>query len=278
MSEPIEDCGELHEGEKRECEFLVSSTDASVSFDAAEEVFDLVTAPIVASMESDLSAPRSFGRNTDAGALATQLGPKRIGIEAFVRNGAVPAQMRQQRFNRVQIVAWSCGQPQRDGPATCVHNGCQLRIDSAFGPTDGLRALPAAWIRAMLVQLDVRTVEVTQFALRSARKAREHPAKQPDRTPATETRIDRTPRSKVRRHVAPWHSGAQNVKHRRYHEPVVFARSTSAAPPAGFGPRTVNFFSPSHNGSGSSQRWTGFMRALRSFRPPLGSSDFEYTP
>jgi hypothetical protein len=49
-------------------------------------------------------------------------------------------------------------------------------------------------------------------------------------------------------------------------------------PPAGFPPRPVNFFSPSHSGSGSSNRWSGFMCALRSNLRATGSIDFENTP
>ena len=42
MSEPIQNRGELHKGEKRLGELLVARADAAVFFDAAEEVFDLI--------------------------------------------------------------------------------------------------------------------------------------------------------------------------------------------------------------------------------------------
>jgi hypothetical protein len=66
----------------------------------------------------------------------------------------------------------------------------------------------------------------------------------------------------VHRQVAPRHARAQNVEHRRDHETIILRRPSPARPPVSFGPRTVNFFSRCHTGSGSSHRPSIFMRAL----------------
>ena len=51
MSEPIQDRRELDEGEKSNGKFFETGADATMAFDAAEEVFDFVPAPIVAAMD-----------------------------------------------------------------------------------------------------------------------------------------------------------------------------------------------------------------------------------
>jgi hypothetical protein len=51
MNEPINDCRELNEGEKRNGKFLVSGTEAPVAFETAEEVFDFVAPPVVAAVK-----------------------------------------------------------------------------------------------------------------------------------------------------------------------------------------------------------------------------------
>ncbi len=52
MSEPIQDRRELDEGEKSNGKFFEMGADATMAFDEAEEGFDFVPAPIVASMEA----------------------------------------------------------------------------------------------------------------------------------------------------------------------------------------------------------------------------------
>ena len=52
MSEPIQ-CGcELHESEKGDGEFFISSGDAPEFFDTAKEVFDVMAVFVVAAMEA----------------------------------------------------------------------------------------------------------------------------------------------------------------------------------------------------------------------------------
>lgn len=105
----------------------------------------------------------------------------------------------------------------------------------------------------------------------------QHLREQARRAPPSKPSVNRTPRVKYSRQIAPWNACAQNIDDSAEHDAIVLRRTPSQRPPARFGPRPVNFFSPSHNGSGSSHRWTGFMRALRSVRCARSSSDFEDT-
>lgn len=91
MSEPVEDCLEGNEAEKSLGEFVVTSGDAAIDFDSAEEAFYLMTVPIVAAVEAGrVPAPASL-RDAAKDALGTEAGPEVIGIKAFVRNDPTAA-------------------------------------------------------------------------------------------------------------------------------------------------------------------------------------------
>lgn len=229
-------------------------------------------------MEGDEGTACSLRRDADSGALLAQASAERIRIKPFVSDGAMSAQAWQQRFDGMQVVTLSGDDTERDGPTAGIHDRGQFGVDPAFRAPDRLRGLAATRIRTVLVKLDMRTVDVAQLAFRVFCRQRQHVREQPGCTPAPETRVHRTPRAEGRRQIAPRHTGAQYIEDRCDHEPVVFRRSTTQVAPAGFSPRPLNFFSPSQSGSGSSNRGTGFMRALRSSRRPTGSFDFENTP
>ena len=103
MNEPINDCRELNEGEKRNGKFLVSGTEAP-AFETEEEVFDFVTPPVVATVKSHWPTARALRRNTDARTLSAQTCPKRVGIETFIGDGAAVSQAGQERLDSVKIV------------------------------------------------------------------------------------------------------------------------------------------------------------------------------
>lgn len=269
MSEPIQHRGELNEAEEGDGEFIVSCADPSKAFDAAEEVFDFVPTAVVAAMKCHARASRTFGRDANTCALLAKPGAKRVGIEAFVADGAPAPQRRQEWVDGVQVVALASGQGDRHSPAATLHDGRELGIEAAFGTTHRLRSLAATRIGAVLVQFDVRAVNAAQAAHCAACDQGEDLREEADGAPAPEPRIDRTPRAETFRQIAPWDSRAQHVENRGEHESIVFRRPAPTShcanlPSAHLGARPVNFFSRPQSGSGNCVRSIGFMRPLRS--------------
>ena len=82
----------MNEGKKGDGEFFISSAEAPVAFETAEEVFDLVTPPVVAAVKGYWPAARDLRGDADPRTLSAQTRPKRIGVEAFIRDGAMVAQ------------------------------------------------------------------------------------------------------------------------------------------------------------------------------------------
>jgi hypothetical protein len=159
-------------------------------------------------------------------------------------------------------VALAFGQPERDCPPASVSDCGQLGIDAALGATDRLGGLTAARVRSVLIQLDVRTMDIPELTRGSCRHKRQDPREKFISTPSTKPGVHRAPGSKLPWQVAPRDTRAQDKENRRNHEPVVFRRMFPHRPPAGFAPRAVNFLRRCHNGTGSSLRRTSFMRTL----------------
>jgi hypothetical protein len=262
MNDPINDCRELNEGEKRDSEFLVSGAEAPVAFETAEEVFDFMTPTVVAAVKGYWPTSRTLRRDTDPRTLPAQARPKRVGIEALIGDSAVVAQAGQERLDRVKIMTLALSQAERHGSPTSLNDRSKLRVDSTFSATNRLGSLAAARVRTVLMQFDVRAIYMPQLTCGSRCDGRKHPGEEPRSTPATKPRIDRTPRAKLLWQVAPRDACSQDVEYRGEHKPIIFRRSPAQRPPAGFITRVVKFFSLRHNGSGSSLRSIGFMRQV----------------
>jgi hypothetical protein len=205
--------------------------------------------------------------------LSAQACPKRVGIETLIGDCAAVAQTFQERFDSVKIVTLAFGQAERDGPPTSLDDRGKLRIDSTFSATDCLGSLTTARIRTVLIQFDVRAIDMPQLTCGSRCHHRKHPGEEPLSAPATKPRVDRAPRAKLLWQVAPRDTCSQDVEYCGEHTPIIFRRSPAQRPPAGFITRAVNFFNLRHNGSGSSLRRMSFMRRvglIRSvFVPPF---------
>lgn len=160
MSEPIQCGSELHESEEGDGEFFIASGDATEFFDAAKEVFDVVAVPVVTAMEAGWRPPSFSGWNTAAGVLSAQVGAKRIGVEALVGYDAVLTQAAPQRSNGVQVMFWAGCEGDRDRAAMLVGHGREFGVQSPFSPPDGLRELATRRIGSVLMQFDMRTVQV----------------------------------------------------------------------------------------------------------------------
>jgi len=227
MSEPIHDRGEMNEAQEGAGEFIVSSADSTLGFDAAKEVLDLMALPVVTAVETGRPQPTAFGRDAAAGVLGAQARPEDIGIEALVGHDPAMAHADQHWDHGVLVVLLARSQTESHRPPPRIDDRRELGVQAAFGPAHRLRRLSAGRIGSVLVQLDVGAVQVPQFALGPGRQQTEHPGKQPSVTPAAIAGIDRTPRSVTLRQITPRHSRPQDVEHRAEHYPVVFRRATS---------------------------------------------------
>ncbi len=225
MNEPIDDGRELNEGNESDSEFVISGAEASVGFDSAEEVFNFVAPTVVAAVKGHWPTARALRRDTDRRTLSAQARPKRIGIETFIGDGATVAEAGQERLDRIKIVTLTLSQAERDGSPASINDRGKLGIDSTLCATDRLGSLAAARVRTVLMQFDVRAIDMSQLPRGSRCDRLEHPGKKPRSTPAPKSRVDRAPGAKLLRQIAPRDTSPQDVEYRAEHEPIIFRRS-----------------------------------------------------
>jgi hypothetical protein len=109
MNEPINDSRELNEGEKRDGEFLVSGAEAPVAFETAEEVFNFMAPPVVATVKGHRPKARALRRDTDPRTLSAKARSKRVGIETLICDSATATQAWQERLDCEKIVTLALG-------------------------------------------------------------------------------------------------------------------------------------------------------------------------
>jgi len=145
-----------------------------------------------------------------------------------------------------------------------IHQRGKLGVESALRPAHRLGALSARGIRSVLMQLDVRTIQVAELPGRAFGQAGQQPVPKPAGTPAAEPGVDRVPRTVALRQIPPRHTRAQQVPQGGDHQPIVLGRPPAYCailPCTRFGATQLNFFSRRHNGSGNSKRFSVFIRA-----------------
>jgi len=231
VSEPIKDRGEANEAKEGLGQFVVAGGDAAVDFDSAEKVFDLMAAPIVTPVEAGRLATTAPGWNAATGALGAEAGAEDISIEAFVSDDPTAASTGQHRFDCVLVVLRSGSDTERHGPAARVDEGRELGVQSALGPAHRLRRLPASGIGAMLMELDVRAIQMPQLAHRTLGQHGKHPGEQSAFAPASIAGVDRLPRSITLGQIAPRHTGSQHEEDRAEHQSVILRRPTTSSSP-----------------------------------------------
>ena len=108
--------------------------------------------------------------------LRAQVGAEGIGVETFVGYDTVMTQAAPQRGNGVQVMLRAGCQRDRDRATMPVDHGRKLGVESPFRPPDGLRELTTRGIGSVLMQFDMRTVQVPQRPFRAPRQSCQQPA------------------------------------------------------------------------------------------------------
>jgi hypothetical protein len=97
------------------------------------------------------------------------------------------AQAGQERLDRVKIVTLALSQAERHGSPTSLNDRGKLRIDTTFSASNRLGSLAAARVRTVLVQLDVRAIDMPQLTCGSRCDQRQHPGEQTQQHTSAET-------------------------------------------------------------------------------------------
>jgi hypothetical protein len=189
-SKPVNHRSKLNKSEKSFGQFLVASADTTMSFYPAEEVLNPMAIAIICSVERNSPATPPFRRNTYPRALQAKSCAERIGIKSLVCYCPFAPQKGYKRVDCVEVVTLTSSQGDRNRVATTFDHGGQLSIEPASSETDCLGGLPTTRVGAILVEFDMGTVNVPQFAFGLRRGDSEHSTKDAVCAPTSEAGID----------------------------------------------------------------------------------------
>ena len=163
--EPIESGGELDKGEEVQGELLGASSDPAEPFDSLEEVLHAVTEPVEASMPAGgvLAILKVRDARTALGIPDPITASSRV--VAFVGDQAM-ARRDDDPIRTPDVGQIAAIHHELEGATLGIHQCSVLGIEPAPGTSDGLRCLPAAWIRGVLVGPYVGSMEMNRGALR----------------------------------------------------------------------------------------------------------------
>lgn len=202
-----------------------------MGFDATEEIFHLPTVAIVAAMEANTMMTTALGRDTRTGALAEQPRAEIIRIEPPVRHQAVSPGRPQHRESGEEIVALTAVQGDGEGATPTIDYRGELGVETTLGSAHRLSRLSTPRIGTMLMEFDMRAVEVSQRADGLAAKLRQDAGEQTLAAPQPEPAVDGLPLAVTLGEVAPRTARAKHEKNPTEDQSVIFSRSS--APPSG---------------------------------------------
>src|SRR5262249_13788195 len=106
---------------------------------------------------------------------------------------------------------------------------CHFAVETAFRTSKSLIFLASSWVGGVLMNFDVRRIQVPQFSFGVLGKKIENSGPDTLMSPAQPARINRTPRTKSAGNVTPGTSASQDVDHSFYHQPIILWRSATTA-------------------------------------------------
>ncbi len=193
-------------------ELLVASSDPAELFDSLEEVLHAVAEPVEASVPA--GGVLAILNVRDAGTAPGIPDPitESSRVVAFVGHQATARRdnnpVRTADFGQIPAI-----HHEFEGATLGIQQCSDLGIEPAPGTSDGLRCLPAAWIRAVLVGLYVGGIEMNQGALRLRCDYLQQASPKTASIQSSLPRVDRGPRSEMRRQIPPRASDSKDVEH-----------------------------------------------------------------
>lgn len=235
-----------------EVKFIVPGTDCPPTFDALEEVFDVMPEPVVAAVEGGRRCPIGARRNRRRCALRLQRLSKRVRVISLV--GDDPLSWRRPDLLRsLDVGAVPRSQSELQCPAMGINQSRQLGVEPTLGAADGMSTLPARWIRGILMDFDVGCVEGTKRSMSIRSQCVEDLRPNSREVPPAPTGVYRFPRAEEAGEIAPGAADSNSEDHGFQHQAIIIWRASSARAPSRYRYRNfrglVNCLSRSKSGS-----------------------------
>ena len=167
-SEPVDDRGEVNEGQKVQVQFIISCSDPAKPFDPLEEVFDVVALAVVIPAVRPRIASIASRRDAGRPARTIDAAADMIAIKASIGNDSFSCQKDNfLRCNCVGSLPWSQGGLK--DLSFGIHRHHELGVESSFCASKSLQMLAASGVGSILVYFDMGRIQEAQFAVSACR-------------------------------------------------------------------------------------------------------------
>jgi hypothetical protein len=168
---------ELNEPEEGCDEFVVASTEPTMTFDSAPKIFDPMPTTVESARERSGAATFLAPRNAGEAIEMLDTGAHSIGVETFVGNKRAPTQQIGMFVHGADVIARPGMYAERDGSAVAIDHRQNFGFKSTISAANRLEGLAASGIGSILMQLDMGGISKA-----SCRAPRPQPQKEADPT------------------------------------------------------------------------------------------------
>jgi len=232
-------------------EFFISGGDATVGFEAGEEILNPVAFAIEMLVKGGfLNSARMQGYDGDATELI-HTSANGVAVVALVHDG-VGGRLQmsaQERLGLVEVGDIGAGENKAERIAECVARQVDLGGQTGAGTRHGLRQLATLRIGSVSVDPHCGAIDHERFEIPLPAQSAEDRRPQAVIGPSPESIIDTFPIPKVRRQITPGRSRAQNPKDRFDAQPDALTPPATALSPGQVVSTGLNFFSSSQSPS-----------------------------
>jgi hypothetical protein len=207
-------------------EFVITGGDRTEPLHPLEEVLHPVTEAVSATVEWDASAPRGPWCYTCLSPSPCEMGTQLVAVVTLVRDHPLSGG-RGDGFGDSEIRALPRIQPYLERTATAVYQRGELGVKSSLGTPNGLKKLASGGICSVLVQLDVRGIQVPELSFGARFQPAKYGVPKAEVIPATPSGVDSFPGAENLRQVSPRAAGASPEDHRLDHTPMTPRRTTT---------------------------------------------------
>lgn len=231
---PMKNGAERDERGEGSSELIVTCRNAPMTFERAEEVFDVMPVPIEPAVEVAMLLAGGVECQTREDMVLDQQAAQGVGVIAFVgdqRAAICGAQIGDQRRSHRDIRHVARAQEQLERAPVSIDQGMDLRGQPSAADADGLGGLAAGRIQTTVVNADIAGINETQSSFGLFGQGLQKTSPQTHLTPPRKVSVNGAPRHFRAGQVTPRATRTQHIEQRRHARLQFAARSAFATPP-----------------------------------------------
>ena len=247
-TDPVQHGDEVNCGQEMEAEFVIAGGDGSEPLHPLEEILHAVTKAVSTPVEGYLTASRRPRGDARPSPSAREMTAQFVTVVTLVSNHSLPHRG-SHGLGNLEVRTRPRIKPHLQRPTSTINQRGKLGVEATLGTTHGLRTLASRGIGSILVQFNVRGIQVSEFSLRAGLQPAQHGVPNAEAIPPTPPGVNALPRAEDLRQVSPGTAGASPEDHRLDHVAMTARRTATRRYRYRPGMTFPNFFNRSQSES-----------------------------